>query len=97
MNEKKDFIVLADPTETGDEAVNAALLKKCCQTCGYPRAQGGDICDECEEKAKAARRQYHEMIRGFNEFFYGCPNPVHSSKHGTFDPNDRDFLHLMDG
>ncbi|MES2059766.1 MAG: hypothetical protein V4438_01915 [Patescibacteria group bacterium] len=94
---EKTFSILIDPSGKGDVELNTTFRKVSCKDCGYPRAQGGNMCDTCEEKARKARRQYREMMRGWNTFAYGCANPVHSFKHGTFDPSDRNFKHLLDG
>ncbi len=34
-----------------------AVLRDCCQTCGYPTANLGDLCPGCKAESKAAKKK----------------------------------------
>jgi len=53
QNRVRSFAISIDPSLTGDRKKNDELRKKSCGTCGYPRAQSGELCGICEEKAIA--------------------------------------------
>ncbi len=93
QNRVRSFAISIDPSLTGDRKKNDELRKKSCGTCGYPRAQSGELCGICEEKAIA---DHAEALRNLDLMLGFAGTPVHSFTHGRYldsgNPRDRGLM-----
>ena len=91
MNE--NCSILIDPSNAGDAEKNAELRKNSCETCGFPHARGGAFCARCIAKSRLA---HEARIRSFNQFMFGCDDPIHVHNVGWLNPHDRSSRQYLD-
>ncbi len=82
-----------EPSGTGDNDENNRLRATSCLDCGYPHAQGVDMCETCISKVSHRRQSAEDDYRAF---VGGSIGSVHSHRFGYVDPSDRRQRWLLD-
>lgn len=88
------FAIALDPSMTGNKETNDEWRKQSCPTCGYPKANAGELCEECKVKAVAEEVQARISF----DIMMGFPTGlVHSFTHQRYlDPSDRYDKQFLD-